>query len=184
VDVRIIAATNRDLKAAVQRKEFREDLFFRLNVISIHVPRLRERKEDIPLLADFFLKELCQTRKRTPMQLTPAAIAKLVGYPWPGNVRELRNLMEKIAVLSDSESVAAEEIEMYLGESHLTQVSVDNNPGGATLSQIVKQQEKEAIEAKLSASGWDYEKSAQELGISRSTLFSKIKEHGIKRDRF
>jgi two-component system nitrogen regulation response regulator NtrX len=183
VDVRIIAATNRDLKAAVQRKEFREDLFFRLNVINIHVPPLRDRKEDIPLLADYFLKELCQTRKRTPMQLTPAAIARLAGYSWPGNVRELRNLMEKIAVLSGSESVSGEEIEMYLSESHIVQVSIDDSPGGTTLSQIIKQQEKETIEAKLSASGWDYERSARELGISRSTLFSKIKEHRIKRSR-
>ncbi len=183
VDVRIIAATNRDLKAAVQRKEFREDLFFRVNVINIHVPPLRERKEDIPLLADYFLKELCLTRKRAPMQLTPEAIAKLVGYSWPGNVRELRNLMEKIAVLSGSESISCEETERYLSESHLAQVSMDDSPGEATLSQIIKQQEKEAIEAKLSASRWDYERSARELGISRSTLFSKIKEHGIKKKK-
>jgi transcriptional regulator with GAF, ATPase, and Fis domain len=183
VDVRIIAATNKNLKSAVQRKEFRKDLFFRLNVINIHVPSLCERKEDIPLLADYFLKELCQARKRALMQLTPAAIAKLVGYTWPGNVRELRNLMEKVAVLSGSESVSGEEMDMYLSESHIAQGPIDDNPGEATLAQIVKKQEKEAIEAKLSACAWDYERSAKELGISRSTLFSKIKEHGIKRSQ-
>jgi len=183
VDVRIIAATNKDLKSAIQRKEFRDDLFFRLNVINIYVPPLRERKEDIPLLADYFLKELCQARKRAPMQLTPAAIAKLVGYTWPGNVRELRNLMEKIAVLSCSESVSGEEMEMYLGESHIAQGPIDDNPGETTLAQIIKKQEKEAIEAKLFICVWDYERSAKELGVSRSTLFSKIKEYGIKRNK-
>ncbi|NIM13262.1 MAG: response regulator [Candidatus Aminicenantes bacterium] len=187
VDVRIIAATNCDLKSAVQRKEFRDDLFYRLSVINIHIPPLRERKEDIPLLADYFLNKLCRTRKRPPIQLTPAAIEKLVEYPWPGNVRELRNLMEKIAVLSGSELVSEEEIEMYLEENNIMQNSKENNPeGGAeqeTLSQILKKKEKEAIEAKLLASGWNYEKAAEELGISRSTLFSKIKEHGINRNK-
>jgi len=183
MDVRIIAATNKNLKSAVQRKEFRDDLFFRLNVINIYVPTLRERKEDIPLLADYFLKELCRARKRAPMQLTPAAIARLVGYSWPGNVRELRNLMEKIAVLSGSEFVSGEEMDIYLNESNIALGPIDDIPGKATLTQIIKKQEKEAIEAKLSASSWDYERSAEELGISRSTLFSKIKEHGINRNK-
>ncbi|NIM17480.1 MAG: response regulator [Candidatus Aminicenantes bacterium] len=186
VDVRIIAATNQDLKSAVRRKEFREDLFYRLSVINIHVPSLRERKEDIPLLADYFLDELCRTRKRPAMQLAPAAIEKLVEYPWPGNVRELRNLVEKIAVLSGSELVSGEEMEMYLEESPIIQNPKENNSGGRaeeeTLSQILKKKEKEAIEARLLAFGWNYEKAAEELGISRSTLFSKIKEHGIKRN--
>jgi two-component system nitrogen regulation response regulator NtrX len=187
VDVRIIAATNHDLKSAVRRKEFREDLFYRLSVINIHIPPLRERKEDIPLLADYFLNELCRTRKRTLMQLTPAAIEKLVEYPWPGNVRELRNLMEKIVVLSGSEIVSGEEIEMYLEENHIIRNPKENNPGrGAeegTLSQILKKREKETIETRLLAFGWNYEKAAEELGISRSTLFSKIKEHGISRNK-
>jgi two-component system nitrogen regulation response regulator NtrX len=187
VDVRIIAATNRDLKAAVGRKEFREDLFYRLNVINIHVPPLRERKEDISLLADYFLDELCRTRKRLPMQLAPGAIEKLVEYPWPGNVRELRNMMEKLAVLSGSELVSVEEMAMYLEESQIIRNPCEGNTGGGTveetLSQILKKREKEAIETRLLASGWNYEKAAEELGISRSTLFSKIKEHGIRRNR-
>lgn len=186
VDVRIIAATNRDLKSAVQRKEFREDLFYRLNVISIHIPTLRERKEDIPLLAEYFLHDLCKTRKRGPIHLTPTAVERLVDYPWPGNVRELRNLMEKIAVLSTSETVTAEDMEMYLKESRISPDTgtQEETFEGKTLAQIVKSREKEALEAALTMSGWNYENAAGELGISRSTLFSKLKEHGIQRTRF
>jgi two-component system nitrogen regulation response regulator NtrX len=185
VDVRIIAATNRNLKSAVQKKEFREDLFYRLNVINIHIPPLRERKEDIPLLAEHFLHELCRRRKRRPIQLTPTAVEKLVEYRWPGNVRELRNLMEKIAVLSSSESISGEELGILIKESGMYQ-----NPGdtpeyteGITLNQILKKTEKEALQNSLTSSSWNYEKAAEELGISRSTLFSKLKEHKIARNK-
>jgi DNA-binding NtrC family response regulator len=181
VDVRLIAATNRDLKEAVQKKEFRDDLFFRLSVINIHVPPLRERKEDIPLLAEYFMTSLCQQRKRLTIRLSSGAIDSLLVYPWPGNVRELRNLMEKIVVLSDSKIISGEEMNRYLNENRRSQIPVETNPGGERLSDIRKKQEKEAIESNLIASGWNYEKTAEELGIARSTLFSKLKEYGINR---
>ncbi len=183
VDVRLIAATNRDLKEAVQKKEFREDLFFRLSVINIHIPPLRERREDIPLLAEYFMIGLCRQRKRQPVQLSPAAVAKLLEYPWPGNVRELRNLMEKIAVLSDSEIVSGEEMDRYLHENRRSKSQMEDNPGAETLADIRRKKEKDAIEAKLAAADWNYEKAAADLGIARSTLFSKLKEYQVKRKK-
>lgn len=181
VDVRLVAATNCDLKAAVQKKEFRDDLYYRLSVINIHIPPLRERKEDISVLAAHFLDGLCRQRKRESVQLSPAAYEKLIDYSWPGNVRELRNLMEKIAVLSDSEIVSGDEMSRYLNENRLSQTSANVNPAVETLTDLKKKHEKETIEAKLAFFDWNYEETAKALGIARSTLFSKIKECGIKR---
>ncbi|MDQ1355563.1 MAG: two-component system, NtrC family, nitrogen regulation response regulator NtrX, partial [Acidobacteriota bacterium] len=152
-------------------------------VINIHIPPLRERREDIHLLSEYFMTGLCRQRKRQPVQLSPAAVTKLLEYPWPGNVRELRNLMEKIAVLSDSEIVSGEEMDRYLNENRRSQSPMEGNPCKETLADIRRKKEKDAIEAKLAAADWNHEKAAADLGIARSTLFSKIKEYGVKRKK-
>ena len=116
--MRIVAATNRDLHGGAAQAQFREDLYFRLNVVPITVPPLRERREDIPLLVEHFMAKLCAERKRPPRKLsTGRAARRSASYPWPGNVRELRNLVEKMVVLSSSDTVLKEEIEFYLADN-------------------------------------------------------------------
>jgi len=183
VDVRIIAATNRDLKEALRRHEFREDLYFRLGVILIAVPPLRERREDIPLLVEHFLAKLSEERKHPPLKLSLGALEALIEFSWPGNVRELRNLVEKMVVLSSSDTVLKEEIEFYLADNRFRETD-PQKAGDRTLDQVRKNQEKESIQAKLTATHWNYERSAVELGISRATLFRKIKELSIKREQY
>lgn len=183
LDAQIIAATNRDLNKAVKQKEFREDLFYRLSVINLHIPPLRERKEDIPLLAEYFLSSLCINRKRPLIQLSLTAIERLEGHPWPGNVRELRNLMERIVVLSNSDIISSEEVVVHLNEGNVNRNLGSTYTNGETLAEIRIRVEKEAIESKLIALDWNYEQAAEGLGISRSTLFSKLKEYRIQRQK-
>jgi two-component system nitrogen regulation response regulator NtrX len=183
VDVRIIAATNRDLKEALRSREFREDLYFRLGVIQVSVPPLRERREDIPLLVEHFMAKLCAERKRPTLKLSVGALETLIEYPWPGNVRELRNLVEKMVVLSGNDTVLKEEIEFYLADNRF-RADDRGAASSPTLPQARKDLEKETIQAKLTATHWNYERSAAELGISRATLFRKIKELRIERDQY
>jgi len=183
VDVRIIAATNRDLKEAMRHREFREDLYFRLGVIQVTVPPLRERREDIPLLVEHFLAKLSEERKRSPLKLSLKALETLIEHPWPGNVRELRNLVEKIVVLSSNDTVLKEEIEFYLKDNYFSRAD-ELAPSAQTLDQVRRNHEKETILAKLTATHWNYERSAEELGVSRATLFRKIKELQIQRERY
>lgn len=180
IDVRIISASCKDLKLAIKKGLFREDLYFRLSVINIFIPPLRERKEDIPLLVDYFLKKFCEENKRPIPTIHSSAIEFMLDYQWPGNVRELRNLMEKIAVLSGSEKIYREEIENLIKISAIDEpLNVGSNM--ETLSEAKKKAEKEKIISKLISTNWNYKRTAEELGISRSTLFSKIKEYGIRR---
>jgi len=185
IDVRIIAATNCDLKEAIRNKTFREDMYYRLSVINISIPPLRERREDIPLLAQHFLDNLCRLRKRPIIKLTQAAIKKMENYSWPGNVRELRNLMEKIAILSSSEEINGEDMGMYLEELYVPQDQEQESQKkpafGENLADIRHQSEKEAIELKLTTHHWNYEQVARALQISRATLFKKIRDYHIKR---
>ena len=186
-NVRIIAASNRDLKLELREKKFREDLYFRLNVIHIHVLPLRERREDIPVLVDFFLKHLCEERKRPPLRIQPSALDVFASYAWPGNVRELRNLVENLVVMTSGSVIAREDVEELLAaaspESPALGQRSDNaiDAQGPTLANVREKSEREAIVSRLSANSWNYERSARELGISRATLFNKIRQLGIKR---
>jgi two-component system nitrogen regulation response regulator NtrX len=181
VNVRLIAATNRDLQEAVKLKEFRQDLYFRLSVINVYVPSLRERKDDIPHLVNYFIEQLSRERKRPLIEISSAAMEILMQHDWPGNIRELRNLIEKIMVLSNANSISAKEMGEFLTDTRMGSGVSSQNPRGTTLSKIRKKTEREAILASLSVNQWNYEKSAWELGISRATLFNKIKELNIKR---
>jgi len=183
IDLRIIGATNRDIKEAVRDKLFREDLYYRLSVIKIHIPPLRERKEDIPVLVNHFLKIYCEERKRPLLRFHPAAMEALVSYSWPGNVRELKNLTEKIVVLAPKDTVSREEVEFFLKEASLNGHIFLNPENPTGLNEVRSKVEREVILAKLLANDWDYEKTAKELAVSRATLFNKLKKYGIRRSR-
>lgn len=181
IDARIIAASNRDVREAVQKKLFREDLYYRLNVIKIHIPPLRERKEDIPVLVDHYLKIFCEERKRPLIRFHPAAMEILLNYSWPGNVRELRNFIEKIVVITSEDVVSKQMVELSLKETSLDSHSLVFSETITTLTKAREKVEKEVILSKLLAYNWNYEKVARDLSISRATLFNKLKKYGIKK---
>jgi two-component system nitrogen regulation response regulator NtrX len=179
VDARIIAASNRDLRQAVHAKSFREDLYYRLNVVNICVPPLRDRKEDIPALVEHFMQVFSQDQKRPSPCVTPESLAVLMGYSWPGNVRELRNFTEKLFVFCSGRNVSREEMTKLLSGSTLDGQSIDE--GIPSLSEARSQAEREAILKALTANEWNYEETARDLFISRATLFAKVKQYSIKR---
>jgi DNA-binding NtrC family response regulator len=177
VDIRIIAATNRDLSEYVKQGKFREDLFFRLNVVDIVLPSLRDRAGDIPLLAVRFLKEYAERNNRRVMGLTPAAMTLLSSYAWPGNVRELRNTLEKMVVLSQAEVLDVNEVPLNIRES------VRHTENQVTESVLVDgslaDTEKQKILAVLKKNHENRTRAAEELGISRRTLHRKLREYGV-----
>ena len=168
VDVRVIAATNRDLKAAVAEKRFREDLFYRLNVVPLRIPPLRERREDVPLLAQHFLEEHAQ-RTGERKTLSPAALQKLVDHPWPGNVRELESMIEQAAALASHPTLSEADIRFDGPPGH------GGAAAGQTLAETVDAAERRAIEAALERCGGDLSRVARELGVSSTTLWRKMK---------
>jgi two-component system response regulator HydG len=173
VDVRVIAATNQDLKLAVQQKRFREDLFYRLNVVPLRIPPLRERREDVPLLAQHFLQKYVR-RTGTRTTLTPEAVEKLLSYDWPGNVRELENMIEQAAALSPSGELRAADIAFDLPtpRSGASAAAVDR---AMTLAEAVDDAERRAIEGALARCGGDLGRVARELEVSSTTLWRKMK---------
>ena len=178
VDVRVIAATNQDLRAAIADKRFREDLYYRLNVVPLHAPPLRERKEDIPLLAQHFLDRFNQ-RNGAQRTFTQGAMQKLMAYEFPGNVRELENAVEQAAALAHGDEIGADDVAI---ETRFTAV-LDTPPGGVrTLSQEVDQAEKRAIEQALDRNEGALEKVARELDVSPTTLWRKMKRLGLRKD--
>ncbi|MBN1615230.1 MAG: sigma-54-dependent Fis family transcriptional regulator [Deltaproteobacteria bacterium] len=177
VDVRIIAATNRDLLREIEAGRFREDLFYRLNVVSIDMPPLRERREDIPLIARHFLKEYAARNRKELKGFTPQAMDLLIRYDWPGNVRELMNTVERGVVLSRSD---------YLGESDLTPLFRDSTGREAPESayavtpvQSLETVERDTIIQTLKAAGGNKSEAARRLGITRRTLHKKLKKYGM-----
>jgi DNA-binding NtrC family response regulator len=173
VDVRIISATNRDLQAAITDGSFREDLFYRLNVVNIHIPPLRERKEDIPLFLAAFIKEFAQENGKPVEGIDSKARAMLYAYSWPGNIRELRNCIESAVVMSKGTIITPED----LPPSVKTENGEDDIkiPLGSTLSEA----EREIIQHTLSSNRGNKSKTAEILGIGRKTLHRKLKEYGI-----
>lgn len=179
VDVRIIAATNKNLKEMVEQGTFREDLYYRLNVINIRVPPLRERKEDIPFLTDFFLQKVAEQQGGPRRQLTKRALEKLYDYAWPGNVRELQNEIERLVVLSGDETKLAAELLspkiLEIGEKSKVQGSRLHGK----LKDALEDLEKEMIREGLRRTGWNKSKLAKELGISRAGLIMKVEKYGL-----
>jgi len=181
VDVRVIAATNKDLRKQITNGTFREDLYYRLNVIPFHVPPLRERGGDIDLFIDYFLKEFCRETAREPLRVDPAARARLLSYGWPGNVRELKNIMERLVIMTPSNLVTVEDLPLYLRGS-----SAAVNDAGPFASNDLKaarrEFEKEFITRKLKEHGGNISRTAEVIGIERSHLYRKIRTYGIDHD--
>lgn len=178
IDARIIAASNQNLEQAVREGRFREDLYFRINVVDIPIPPLRERREDIPLLVEHFTRILSEERKRPIPHFKPSAMEFLLNYDWPGNCRELRNLVEKILVLYPDQIITETEVAASLRNAFKMNSGTKST---SSLSDKRKKAEKDALKAKLLALGWNYRQAAAELGISRATLFNKIKAYGLRR---
>jgi len=179
VDVRIIAATNIDLRQAVRDGHFREDLFYRLNVITIDLPPLRNRREDIPLLAQHFLDRYSKENELTPRKLTAEAMRALVDYEWPGNVRELENAMERGVVLSSGPMIGAELLPGHITGRSFQDALIEHNPN-ASLFDILEDIERRIIIEKLERSNWNQTEAAEQFRIPLSTLNQKIKRLNIE----
>ena len=179
VDVRIIAATNVDLRQAVREGKFREDLFYRLNVIAIELPPLRSRREDIPALAQHFLKYYSEENNLSPQSLTPEAMRALVDYDWPGNVRELENVIERGVVLSSGGSIGADLLPGHLTGSSYSSSLLEHSPD-ASLFDIMEDIERRIIVDKLERCNGNQTEAAEQFRIPLSTLNQKIKRLNIE----
>jgi two-component system nitrogen regulation response regulator NtrX len=176
VDVRVIASTNKNLEEEIERGNFREDLYYRLNVIPFQVPPLRERLEDVALLADFFLNEFTTAYGRKRKELTPEAYGVLRDYSWPGNVRELRNLMERIVIMNPQVRVDARHIPLNPARRAVLERPMDFF---GTLQEVREAAEREYILKKLQETGSNITRTAELLGLERSNLYRKMKALGI-----
>lgn len=178
VDVRIIAATNRDLKAMIEAGTFREDLYYRINVINVVVPPLRERKEDIPVLIDHFLVKGCKEKNVPLKTFAKRAMEKMYDYPWPGNIRELENEVERLIVLSGSEQrVSADMLSERIREWGANKVQGVRVTG--KLKDALEELEKTMIREGLRRTKWNKSRLAKELGISRAGLIMKVDKYGL-----
>jgi DNA-binding NtrC family response regulator len=184
VDVRIIAATNQNLELAVEEKRFREDLFYRLNVIPIHIPPLRMRKIDIPILANHFLKRYNQANKKSVARISPEALDVMMRYPWPGNVRELQNLMERLVVIKESGEIGVGDLPARMtgaakGEPP-PETGVSLPEGGIDFYEQVGHFERDLLLKALTRSGGVKNTAAKLLRLNRTTLVEKLRRYNIQ----
>jgi two-component system nitrogen regulation response regulator NtrX len=178
VDVRVIAATNKDLREEIGGGRFREDLFFRLNVVPLVSPPLRERKEDIPILADYFCRTYADENNARAKRFAEDALEAMMKYPWKGNVRELRNLVERLIIMTDGEVIRRRDLpETVTGERS---VLLPDAKAVQTLREYRDLAEKDFILAKLEANGWNVSQTAREIDTPRSNLYKKLEQYGIK----
>ncbi len=180
VDVRVVAATHRDLAAEIEAGRFREDLFYRLNVVPVHVPPLRERLDDLPLLVEHFVERFAAENNYRPKRLTPGAVRQLQAMPWRGNVRELKNLVERLLILTPDDRVdraavlrLAGPVRGDLSEAILTL---------PTLRQFRDSSERMYLAKKLDENGWNVTRTAKAIGTPRSNLYRKMEQHGLRRE--
>jgi transcriptional regulator with PAS, ATPase and Fis domain len=179
VDVRVVAATNRNPLEQVRKGDLREDLYYRLNVLPIVVPPLRERKEDIPLLAGHFLARCADRCGRSGLVLEPAAVDALVRHAWPGNVRELENFIERLAVLSPGPTIGAADVRFDVMPSVTAPLGEgDTDPANGALTEM-ERIEKAAIARALAAAGGNVRDAAQSLGLGQATVYRKVKKYGL-----
>ncbi len=180
VDVRVLAATNKDIRKEVREGRFREDLYYRLNVVPIEVPPLRERREDIPVLARFFMERYCAESGMTPKTLTQGALERFERYRWPGNVRELRNTIERIAILTEGDTIGPDDLPPLGGEGD--DPIADTLAGESASFQDFKDRaEKIFLQRKLDANNWSIARTARELGMQRSNIYKKIEKYSLRR---
>ena len=171
VDVRVLAATNRDLLREVEEGRFRDDLYYRLNVFSIHIPPLRERKEDIPILSRHFLARFSGKEGKAIPKISPDAMQALMEYQWPGNVRQLENALSYAVILCQGEEISARHLPAFLKES-------GGDPAGVSLGDM----ERRMILRALEETSWNKHEAARRLQVSRSTLYSKIRRYGLEKE--
>ncbi len=183
VDVRVITATNKDLKAMVEEGTFREDLYYRMNVINVHVPALRERKEDIPLLVEHFLTKGCEEKGIQPKRLAKRAMEKVFDYSWPGNVRQLQNEMERLIVLSGEEQTIGAEILSPQVKDFGETAKVQGVRVAGKLKDALEELEKTMIKEGLKRTNWNKSRLAKELGISRAGLIMKVEKYELDKRR-
>jgi DNA-binding NtrC family response regulator len=180
VNVRVIAATNQNLEAAIRDSRFREDLYYRLNVIPLEVPPLRERREDIPMLAQYFLDVMNQERGTKIDSISDEAMDRLCTYEWPGNVRELENLMERLTVLRGEGEIRVVDLPAGFHGNSMPALRVPQvSPGGIAFRDLVDRFESDLILQALEQTHWNKNKAAQLLGLNRTTLIEKIKKKGL-----
>jgi two-component system response regulator HydG len=180
VDVRFVSATNRDLKAAIAAGQFREDLYFRVRGAEIHVPPLRERREDIPLLANHFAGRYAAELGKPRPNFTQPALLRLVAYPWPGNVRELANLIHRVTITA-GESIDLRDIPDEIRTDDAADADGPSLRTGGSLAGVgLDTLEKEAIRQTLGMTGGNREQAAAMLGIGERTLYRKLKEYGLR----
>ena len=173
VDVRVIAATNRDLRGMIAAGRFREDLSYRLNVITITIPPLRERREDITDLARHFLAKYSRKMLKPAREFTPEAVRALELYGWPGNVRELENVVERAVILCDGETIGREDL--AVPDANAAAADAAGKPGTGSLEEI----ERDHILRVLRESGGNQSRASQLLGIDRKTLYLKLRKYGL-----
>ncbi|MCA8966564.1 MAG: sigma-54-dependent Fis family transcriptional regulator, partial [Planctomycetes bacterium] len=183
VDVRIVLATNKDLEQAVASGEFREDLYYRINVVAIEMPPLRERRTDIANLAEHFLRRFAREHGKPAMHFTDRALQALVDSPWPGNVRQLENFVERAVVLGESPEVDLRDLPKAVVAAAATAAATDDGLGDGPilpLKEALAGPERRIIERALAHCDGNREKAARVLGINRSTLFHKLRKYGIR----
>jgi two-component system nitrogen regulation response regulator NtrX len=178
VDVRVIAATNKDLQEEIKEGRFREDLYYRINVIPFHVPPLRERRDDVPLLAEYFLREAAAEYGVGPKKLTEEAIARLTAYRWPGNVRQLKNVCERLMIMVGGDTIYESDLDLALD---LPGASDQRDTGDdLALREARELFERRFILTKLREHGGNVKRTAEALNIERSHLYRKMKSYGIE----
>jgi len=190
VDVRVVAATNRNLKAAVAARQYREDLYFRLSVFPITIPPLRERPDDIPRLARFFIDRFCRDLNKKPLNLAPSAIDELRGYGWPGNVRELQNCIERAVILTEGDTIHARHLSLSFRELPPTILAASPDDGwgrldlsgslGEVTRRAVAEVERRKIEQVLKEAGGNRNRAAELLQITYKSLIAKLREYALE----
>jgi two-component system, NtrC family, nitrogen regulation response regulator NtrX len=179
VDVRIVSATHRDLLKMIEESKFRQDLYYRLNVVPIQMPTLSQRREDIPLLADCFLDMYCRENGTMKKKFSQDAMALLMSNSYPGNIRELKNIVERLAIMSAANEIRAEDIRLLADVKEDRTGAVFTRP--MPLSQAQDELEREYVRTQLELNGWDIPKTAEILGIQRTNLHRKIRQLGIEK---
>lgn len=179
MDVRVLCATNRDLKQEIKNGRFREDLYFRLNVFQIHLPPLRERRDDVPILVQHFVDKFRGDSGKRVSGVHPEAMEVLKNYDWPGNIRELRNVVHRALLLRKGPLIDAGDISFDQELNRETGIAVPELPPGMTLEQMLEKLERQIVEAALRRYNNNRERVARELGVARSTLFKRLKDWGL-----
>jgi DNA-binding NtrC family response regulator len=182
VDARVILATNQNLAELVAQGKFRQDLYYRINVVSIHIPPLRERISDIPLLCKHFLEKYGKETNRKIVGFSPEAMDMLMRYQWPGNIRELENVVERAVVLGKHELIQPSDLPAPL--HHAVGSGAEHQQPGSPLKEAMRNPERQIILEALEAHNWNRQETAKALGINRTTLYKKMKKLGLQPPRY